>query len=304
MVTALKVTNYLGETLSINPFDPESSGFLILNIAGLTPVKGDINFTSITTNDGALYNSARIDTRNIVLTLLYYPSPTIELTRLKSYKYFPVKKPIKLEFQTENRKAEITGYVESNEMSIFTSAEYSTISILCPDPYFYSTSTSDEIDVTFSSVLPAFRFSFPSKSDAAPDLIFGKYQAINEKIITYSGDSEIGMEIILRAFAPTGNITIYNRIAQESMVVDSSKLESLTGSEISSGDVITITTYRGDKKVELLRNGIVTNILNCLGRNIKWLQLRKGDNTIAFSTSTSGNSLQMEVKSKTIFEGL
>lgn len=304
MVTALKVTNYLGETLSINPFDPESSGFLILNITGLTPVKGDINFTSITTNDGALYNSARIDTRNIVLTLLYYPSPTIESTRLKSYKYFPVKKPITLEFQTENRKAEITGYVESNEMSIFTSAEYSTISILCPDPYFYSTSENTDIDVKFSGILPAFRFITPTYSEAAPNIIFGKMKTVNEKIVKYSGDSEIGMEIIIRATGSVGDITIYNRITQESMMISSSKLASLTGSGLITGDVITIYTYRGNKKIELLRAGNTFNILNCLGKNATWLMLRKGNNTLAYAAPIGGLNVQLEIKSKTIYEGL
>ena len=304
MVTALKVTNYLGETLSIDPYDPESSGFLITDIKGITPVKGDINFTSITTNDGGLYNSARIGTRNITMKLVYFPHPTIESTRLLSYKFFPIKKQVTLEFTTDTRKAEIFGYVESNDINIFTKTEYSSISIICPDPYFYSTSENDNIDVVFAGTSPKFRFIVPTTSEIAPKILFGDIQTFREQVLTYNGDSEIGAEIILRALGSVGDVTIYNRETNESMFIDSAKMQSLTGYGIINGDVITISTFRGDKKISLLRNGVTINILNCLDKNSTWLQIRKGDNVFAFSAVSGAIDLQVEIKTRTIFEGL
>lgn len=313
MIRAVKVTNYLGDELLIDPFDPESSGFLLTNLKGVTPEKADINFTDITTQDGGLYNSARISTRNITMALLYFPKPTIEATRLLSYKYFPVKKEVKLEFTTDTRKAEITGYVESNEVNIYTKSEYSAISIICPDPYFYSTSDDTEIDVTFSNVLPAFRFEIPKMSEIRlkqveeykiPQFIFGKMQTNNYKLIKYTGDAEVGMEIILRASGEIGDFTIYNIDTQESMTISSSKLADLTGSSLISGDIVTIYTYRGNKKIELLRTGVTINILNCLGKNANWLQLRKGDNVFSFSATSGADNIQLELKSKTLYEGL
>ena len=314
MVTALKVTNYLGETLSIDPFDPESSGFLITSINGITPNKADINFTDITTNDGGLFNSARIGTRNITMKLLYFPHPTIEQTRLLSYKYFPVKRNITLEFKTETRQAQIVGYVESNDINIFTKQEYSSISIICPDPYFYSTGADGEIDVVFAGTAPKMRFSFPSKSEGGTivdsrgnttkALLMGDIQTFREQVLTYNGDAEIGAEIILRALGSVGDVTIYNRITNESMFIDATKIAALTGSGIIAGDVITIYTYRGNKQVLLLRNGVTTNILNCLDKNTVWLQIRKGDNVFAFSATSGAIDLQVEIKTKTIYEGL
>lgn len=304
MVTALKITNYLGDTLEIDPFDPESSGFLIADIRGITPVKGDINFTSITTNDGGLYNSARIGTRNITLKLVFFPFDTIEETRLLSYKYFPIKKQVTLEFETETRKAEITGYVESNDINIFTKNEYSAISIICPDPYFQATSSDGQINVEFAGIEPKLRFPIPIYSDVAPDLVFGDIQTFREQIITYEGDSETGMEITLRALGPVGSITFYNRETNERMMIDSAKLASLTGSSMVQGDVITITTFRGNKQIKLLRNGVTTNILNCLNRDAAWLQLRKGDNIFAFSATSGVTDLYVNVKSRVLYEGL
>lgn len=317
MVTAVKVTNYLGEVLNIDPYDPESSGFLITDIKGITPEKADINVTTLTTNDGGLYNSARIETRNITMKLVFFPNSihdTIEKVRLLSYKFFPIKKFITIEFTTETRRAEITGYVESNDINIFTKQEYASISILCPDPYFYATSDEGTIDVLFSGTEPKLRFSFPSKSDANPmidwrgnttkPLLFGDIQTFREQVVTYTGDAEIGMEIIIRALGDAGDITIYNRVTNESMLISASKIATLTGSGIIMGDVITVSTYRGNKKITLLRNGVETNILNALDKNTTWLQLRKGDNVFAFSATSGAIDLFLEIKSRTMYEGL
>ena len=304
MVTALKVTNYLGESLEIDPFDPESSGFLITDIKGITPIKADINFTDITTNDGALFNSARIGTRNITMKLVYFPKPTIEETRLLSYKYFPIKRNVTLEFKTEKRQAKITGYVESNNVNIFTKTEYSAISIICPDPYFYSTGPDGDVDLIFAGINPKFRFTIPSASDAAPNIIFGDIVSLREQLLVYEGDSEIGAEFIFNALGNVGSITMQNRITNEAMTVDAAKIQSQTGSGIVAGDSIHIYTYRGDKHANLIRNGEIINILNCLDKNMTWLQIRKGDNLFSFNATSGVLNLIVEIKTKTIYEGL
>lgn len=304
MVTALKVTNYLGESLTIDPFDPESSGFLITDIQGITPIKGTINVTSLTTNDGGLFNSSRIDTRNITMKLVFLPRQTIEQTRLLSYKMFPVKREVTLDFTTENRKARISGYVESNSINIFSKMEFASISIICPDPYFYSTEESDAIDVKFAGIDPQFSFPFPETSAIAPELLFGGIQTYREQIVNYKGDSEIGMEIIVRAHGDVGNLTISNIDANEAMYISSTKINTLTGHGIISGDVITISTHKGNKKITLLRNGVSTNILNSFDRNSTWLQLRKGGNRLGYTASSGAIYVELEIKSSTIYEGL
>ena len=304
MVTALKVTNHLGESLEIDPFDPESSGFLITDIKGITPIKANINFTDITTNDGAIFNSARIGTRNITMKLVYFPHPTIEDTRLLSYKYFPIKRNVTLDFKTDHRQAKITGYVESNDINIFTKTEYSSISIICPDPYFYSTDPDGDVDLLFAGINPKFRFRIPTASDDAPKIIFGDIVSFREQLLVYDGDAEIGAEFVFSAIGPVGNITMQNRITNEAMTIDATKIASLTGSGIVAGDSIHIYTFRGDKHANLIRNGETINILNCLDKNMTWLQIRKGDNIFAFTATSGALNLIAEIKTKTIYEGL
>ena len=69
MIRAVTVTNYLGESKRFELAFPEKSGFAVQSISGLGPSKADINTTEISTNDGSLYNSARVNSRNIVMSL-------------------------------------------------------------------------------------------------------------------------------------------------------------------------------------------------------------------------------------------
>ena len=137
MIKSVTITNHLDESIKLDLFNPEESGFIIKNIEGLGPVKANINFKEFATNDGSIDNSARLSSRNIVMSLQFMESPTIEETRLKSYKYFPIKRNIKFLIETDNRICETIGRVETNVPSIFSNAEECQISILCPNPYFY-----------------------------------------------------------------------------------------------------------------------------------------------------------------------
>lgn len=71
MIKSVTVTNYLGESLKMELTNPYDSGIAITDITGIGPGKADINVTELTSSDGSLYNSARLGTRNIVMTLRF-----------------------------------------------------------------------------------------------------------------------------------------------------------------------------------------------------------------------------------------
>ena len=66
MIRSVTVTNYLGDSIQLELMRPEKSGLIIKSIEGLGPSDAAINMTELSTNDGALYNSARLNKRNIV----------------------------------------------------------------------------------------------------------------------------------------------------------------------------------------------------------------------------------------------
>ena len=307
MIYSLAVTNYLGDRIRLELGRPENTGFLIKSITGLGPVKANVNTTEVATNDGSMFNSARLSQRNIVIQLAFMHSiygEDIEEVRRKLYKYFPIKKNVELIIETDNRYVRTTGYVESNEPDIFSKQEGSQISIICPDPYFYSASEDGNNVTDFYSIDPQFEFPFSNESLIEPLLVFGEIQIKTDGVITYQGDSEIGVMIYIHAIGPATNINIYNTETREVMSIDTDKLEKLTGKGIVASDDIIINTLKGEKSISLVREGKSYNILNCLDKNTDWFTLTKGDNIFAFTAESGVTNLQFRIENKVIYEGV
>lgn len=307
MIYSIVVTNYLGDRIKLELGKPDVSGFLIKSITGLGPAKANVNTTEVSTNDGSLFNSARLSQRNIVLDMVFINTvygESIEDLRQKSYKYFPLKKSVELTIESDNRYVKTTGYVESNEPNIFSSQEGTQISIICPDPYFYSAGEDGNNVTNFYSIDPMFEFPFSNESLDEPLLVFGEIQIKTEGVITYHGDSEIGVMIYIHAIGPATNINIYNTETREVMRINTEKISSLTGKGIVASDDIVINTAKGEKSITLIREGVSYNILNCLDKNTDWFMLAKGDNIFAFTADSGVTNLQFRVENKVIYEGV
>ena len=304
MIKSVTITNHLDESIKLDLFNPEESGFIIKNIEGLGPVKANINFKELATNDGSIDNSARLSSRNIVMSLQFMESPTIEETRLKSYKYFPIKRNIKFLIETDSRICETIGRVETNVPTIFSNAEGCQISILCSNPYFYSAGENGTNQTIFYGTEPLFEFPFSNESLTEDLIEFGSIENRTEGTIYYDGDAEIGVTIQIHAVGEAEGLVIYNTKTREIMRINDDKLKSLMGSGIQAGDEITITTSRGEKGIYMLRSGVTTNILNSLEKPIKWFQLSKGDNTFAYTASAGLTNLQFRIENKVIYEGV
>lgn len=302
MIKSITVINYLKDSIYINLLAPEETGLIVTEITGLGPAKADINTTDIAFSDGAAYNSSRLSTRNIVLSFKFLPKDTIEETRLLTYAYFPVKRQITLVFETENRKSEIVGYVESNEPTIFSQNEGCQISVICPDPYFYS--YGDEKVTTFSGTNPLFEFPFSNESASVRLIEMG---AILRKVamqVVYDGDAETGVTIVINSVGRVENLIIYNTVTKGKFKINTIRLEQMTGSVIVDGDEIIIVTYKGKKSVTLLRDGVYTNILNCIDTNTEWFQLKHGDNYFAYEADVGESNLIFRISNKLIYEGI
>lgn len=307
MIYSFTVTNYLGDTIKLTLREPALSGFLIKSVTGLGPVKANINTTEVATNDGSKFNSARLTQRNIVFQMVFVDTlngESIEDIRQKSYKYFPTKKNVDIIIETDNRYVKTTGYVESNEPNIFSSQEGAQISIICPDPYFYTAGDNGDIVTEFYSIAPMFEFPFSNESLTDPMIVFSEIQSRAAGVITYYGDTEIGIMIRIHALGEATNIAIYNTDTREVMRIDTDKIKKITGKGLTVSDDIIINTAKGNKSITLLREGVSYNILNCLGKNPDWFTLTKGDNVFAFTAETGITNLQFRVENKIIYEGV
>ena len=307
MLKSVTITNYLGNSITykIEGADPEDgSGLLITEIEGLGPTKADINMTQLATADGGIFNSARVNSRNIVIKARFTYANTIEEARLASYKFFPIKQPVTFHIETDNRIAETTGYVESNEPVIFSDECDMQVSILCESPYFLSVSEDGKKETTFAGIDFLFEYPFENEDLHEPTLEFGNIVNKKENTVYYDGDAETGCIIQIHAVGEATNVTIYNVKTREIMALDSDKLVQLTGAGLSYGDTITINTIKGQKSITLLRNGTTYNILNILGKDADWFQLAKGDNLFTFTADYGESNLQFKIFSQIVYEGV
>lgn len=301
MIKSLTVTNHVGESLKLELMRPEKSGLIVREISGLGPSKASISTSDVATMDGGVFNSARRENRNIVIDLVMYPFPTIEASRYLAYRYFPVKKKIRLEVETDALLVHTYGYVESNEPDIFSEQESTQISVICPDPNFYDIS---ETSSAFSGVEARFEFPFSNESVDDPLIEFGTFRPDSRAIIFYKGNEETGMDIVFHALDLVRNITLYNFVTQEFIKIDTEKVEKISGAPFSKGDDIIINTRVGSKSATLLRNGKYTNILGALDKESTWLGLRIGDNIFSYDAEEGKDSLMISFSYQAAYGGV
>lgn len=202
MIRTVEITNYKNEVLNIDLFNSNSSGLNIRNITGLGPVKADITTTKLVVSDGDYYNSARANGRNIVITLGFNIAAhlginSIEDCRQMVYKYFPLKKKVKVRIVTDNRSLYSYGYVESDEPDIFSNDETTQISIICPESWLR---TDDTYETPLNNIRSLFKFPFEVlEEDLPPKDIYGiekidGMEVVKEyqDIITFYGNEQCG----------------------------------------------------------------------------------------------------------------
>lgn len=304
MIKSVTAINYLGEALTIDPRVVGVDGFQFRGIEGLTPVKGTINQSKVSTMPGVKTNSTTVDGRNIVLTLGLLPATTVEETRQRSYRYFPVTHEVTLIIETDRRIVVTTGRVESNEPPIMGKETFTQISILCDDAYLYDASANSKVTASFYAVEGGFEFPFSNESLTEPLLEFGSIVGITDRVVHYNGDAETGVTITINAVGPVEGLIVYNPDTNEAVRIDHDILEAMVGTGISAGDKIVVTTDRGNKTATLYRGGLQYNILNALGRNVNWLKLRKGDNTLAYTATVGEAEVQVSIESLILYEGV
>lgn len=311
MIESVAVVNSRNERLDLVLTDPWSSGFVVKSISGLGPAKGSVNVTDISSSDGAVFNSSRVGTRNIVLTLGFVSDHSIgrdiETVRHLTYKYFPVKKPLRLYIKTDKRHLMIDGYVESNEPDIFSQNEGCEISIICPDPYFYKVRDENGGDTLgFDATEGGFFFVFSNEHLSDPRLHFADIKLMQEKTVDYQGETDTGVFIRAHFTGNVENLYIVKTSERKSMLIDTSRLGAVVGGEnkFISGDDLLIDTRVGHKSVKLIRNSMEYNIINCVDLDADWLTLVQGDNTFSYRADVGPENMDLRIEYFNVYEGV
>lgn len=168
MIKTVSVVNQFGDEISTNFVGAYEAPYVITKIEGHGPVGADINLTQFATNDGAMFNSARVGERTMTLTLavVAQPGKTIEHARRWIYKTYTVKNRVNMVFTTDTGTYIMTGYVEKCEPDIFEKITKVKITIVCPDPYFYAPAKTVK---SISSIKGSFEFPFADNATGIDD---------------------------------------------------------------------------------------------------------------------------------------
>lgn len=263
--------------------------YTITEINGLNPPEATINTSSAALMDGEKYNSSKVKMRtvNIAFAIEY----EAEKNRLAVYQVLQSKKYVKIIYESEYLSVFAEGYVSSIDISYFKVKQVVTVAITCPFPYFKGL----QMIVNELSSLTS-TFHFPFASTAEPELVMGYIDPMTNTAVPNNGSVECGLTFELYARASITNPKIYNYLTGEWIGLNYT---------MKAGDLLTITTGRGEKSVTLLRQSEEINLFNYLMEGITWIQLDIGGSEFVYEVGTGLiSNLLVNISHYDLYEGV
>ena len=222
---------------------------LIRKVTGLTPPEVSLQIGEYA-RDGGYYQGRRVGKRNVVITIDLNPNPalgqTVDGLRKLLYRVFmsPRLDADHTQFVLHDDDAPtryVVGYAESFEGELFDVETMAQVSVVCPDPYIQ--------DLAETVLL---------SSDGWATIPF-----------TYEGNAETGFEVEIQMMNNTSILTLGNN----------GRTMQLSHS-FQIGDVVTINTIPGVRKIALTRGGSTTSILGSLTPLSSWIELHGQGNAV------------------------
>ena len=283
----LRLENPNGNSLTLTG---NENDYQVVNIEGLNPTPAVINTTDSANLDGAIFNSAKLETKNIVI--LVKINGDAEANRQRLYLFCRTKELCTVYYKNQNRDVFIKGYVETFEVNPFDQSQAAQISILCPSAYFTG---AQEITTDISNNLK--RFYFPFAIDYDDPIPISEYESERVTNVYNASESDTGVKIIININEDISSVLIKNIKTNEQMLLTYAFLED---------DVVEINTIKGQKSVALIRNGVRSNLFTAVDRSSTFFQLAMGDNF--FSYLVDGGEVEQKAYIKfvwhTIYRGV
>lgn len=278
-----KITCSNNNGISIE-FGSKFSPYLLANCDGIYTVSNRVTTSDNTMIDGATYQGSVANKRNIVLTLK--DKENHQINRNQLYQLFMPKTKGTLKYEENGDVKSIDYYVESIDITSVNNVRTSTISLICPDPYFEAPS---DITVVMAGWKKVFEFLHYFKAEKEPLGI-----RVEEKLKTIENDTGaegIGLTIEIYANGPITNPTITHVESNEHITVGTNAHQM----NMVAGDKITITTGTNNKKVRFTRNSETTEINEYLDESSEFIQLNAGSNTIGYSAASGDGNMTVSI---------
>lgn len=254
---------------------------------GLDTIKYDVITTQSSGQDGETYNGATAEKRNIVLTAEILADYQRQRDRL--YNFFQPRTHGTIYWINEEESGSRKTYYYAEQVLVAESgvSRMVTISLICPDPKWYSLTDQLTELATWQGLI-----EFPLEI-LPPFEITSK---VNTLIGNVHNDSAVALGLTIR-FAATGEVTnpsLFDVNRQELLKVNTT---------MHTGDVITVTTTDGNKRVQLTSGGVTSNINNLMLYPPVWLKAYQGDNLFRYDADSGIDSLSVSILSTQAYWG-
>lgn len=154
------------------------------------------------------------------------------------------------------------------------------IQFYCPDPYW---KPLDGIKEEMAQWVGDFEFSLEIPESG---IEMGHRMSTLIANCFNNGDVDCGIRVEFTALASVVNPSILNVYTQEFIKVKRT---------LVAGDKLVINTEFGNKKVEMLHNGVSTNVFNYIDLQTTFLQLAPGDNLVRYDAESGIDNLEVAI---------
>lgn len=254
--------------------DCDGTRYDLISCEGLSCPSAEITYTELAGHDGGIFNSKRLEKRNLVPTIkIHNPA---QANRINLYNFFQAGAEIRVNYKSDYRDCYITGRIESFEPDIFSVNEEVNISILCGDPYWKAAKTEE---IILSHATGLFHFPFYKDEDDDTTIVFGEMTEDMTNYIVNNDGVDVGMIITIKNSLKddTNNIKITNETTGDFLALNYT---------MSAGESIVINTRSGEKSItSISSDGTETNIINAIGKDSSFIYLTTGANELSFTCS-------------------
>lgn len=269
------IENASGEVLQLTG---QEENYQVYQVDGLTPPSAQINMSQLVGLDGARFNSSKLNARAI--TIMLKINGDVEANRLKLYNFARTKEKLRVYFTTDSRNVFADGYVESMDAVIFAIKQFAQIGIICPYPYF---SSIDEILADSENVSAGFTFPFSIETP----VVISEILEGTGIVIYNDSEASAGAVINIRFIDDAQSIRLRNTNTGADFELDYSFL---------AGDVVMVDTNIGQKSINLIRGGTVTNLFSALVPGSTFPVLNAGANSFEYLVDDADPDGQVEIQ--------
>lgn len=277
--------NASGEVLPLS----SNQYFNLLNMDGQTTAQANISSLVVGGIDGDTVNNIQAQPRTITLDLRIKNGVNVEEAKRAILDIVKLKKNGTLQWTQNDRTVVITGKVESVDMPRWNNSVMMQISLHCEQPFWEDIENAiqqinEAINLHYFTTFPNDMLYFPVEG-----IPFGEYDMSRTREFNNKGDVAVGMDIEIVAYGNVTNPIMYNADGEFFGIGYGTGSKKVT---MSVGDVIEISTHKGNKTVKL--NGV--SIINKIKPKSTWLQLEAGRNAFTInSEETATNNMTFNV---------